>query len=188
MAIAAVRSGEALSEEFEELYSQHWQLVYRTAYAITGNRQDAEDVLQSIFVKLLQRGLSADVMQAPARYLHRAAVNLSLNVLRARKRQRLVDGVEHLDIPDRQVDEATRQADDFHDRLMEAIAQLRPRAVEILLLHYKHDYSDAQIATLLGTSRGTIAVTLYRLRARLKSLVRSADPDGEKVWTPPKKR
>jgi RNA polymerase sigma factor (sigma-70 family) len=71
---------------------------------------------------------------------------------------------------------------------MEAIAQLRPRAVEILLLHYKHDYSDAQIATLLGTSRGTIAVTLYRLRARLKSLVRSADPDGEKVWTPPKKR
>jgi RNA polymerase sigma-70 factor (ECF subfamily) len=184
MAIAAVRSGEGLSEEFEALYSEHWQLVYRTAYAITGNRQDAEDVLQSIFVKLLQRGASLEIKHPAERYLHRAAVNLSLNVLRARKRQRLVDEVEHLDIPDRQVDEAAHEGDDFHDRLMAAIAQLKPRAVEILLLHYKHDYSDAQIATLLGTSRGSIAVTLYRLRARLKSLLRSAGPDGEKAWMP----
>ena len=188
MAIAAVRSGEALSEEFEALFREHWQLVYRTAYGITGNRQDAEDVLQSIFVKLLQRGVAPELRQPAERYLHRAAVNLSLNVLRARKRRRLVDGVEHLDIPDRQVDEAAREADDFHDRLMDAIAQLKPRAVEILLLHYKHGYSDAQIAKLLGASRGTIAVTLYRLRARLKSLLRSAGSDGEKTWTPPKRR
>ena len=174
MAIAAVRSGEALPEEFEELYSEHWQLVYRTAYAITGNRQDAEDVLQSIFVKLLQRGLSPELKQSPARYLHRAAVNLSLNVLRAKRRQKLVDGVEHLDIPDRVVDEAAQERDAVHARLMDAIAHLKPRAVEILLLHYKQDYSDAQIAKLLGTSRGTIAVTLFRIRARLKSLLRSA--------------
>jgi RNA polymerase sigma-70 factor, ECF subfamily len=183
MAIAAVRSGEALSEEFEELYSQHWQLVYRTAYAITGSRQDAEDVLQSIFVKLLQRGIALELKQPAERYLHRAAVNLSLNVLRARKRQRLVDGVEHLDIPDRQADDPERD-DDFHERLMDAIAQLKPRAVEILLLHYKHGFSDAQIAKLLGTSRGTMAVTLYRLRARLRRLLRSAGLDGEKAWTP----
>jgi RNA polymerase sigma-70 factor, ECF subfamily len=174
MAIAAVRSGEALSEEFEELFREHWQLVYRTAYAITGNRQDAEDVLQSIFVKLLQRGISPEIRQTPSRYLHRAAVNLSLNVLRAKKRQKLVDGVEHLDIPDRLVDEAAQERDAVHERLMDAIAHLKPRAVEILLLHYKHDYSDAQIATLLGTSRGTIAVTLYRIRARLKRLLRAA--------------
>jgi RNA polymerase sigma-70 factor (ECF subfamily) len=181
MAIAAVRGGEALPEEFEELFREHYQLLYRTAYGITGNRHDAEDVLQSMFVKLLQNGLSPELRQSPARYLHRAAVNLSLNVLRARKRQRLVDGVEHLEIPDRPIDEAIQAGDAFHDRLMEAIAQLKPRAVEILLLHYKHDYSDAQIAKLLGTSRGVIAVTLYRIRARLKSLLRAAGDDGEKA-------
>jgi len=43
--------------------------------------------------------------------------------------------------------------------------------VEILILHYEHDYSDAQIGKLLGTSRGVIAVTLYRARARLKKLL-----------------
>jgi RNA polymerase sigma-70 factor (ECF subfamily) len=198
MAIAAVRSGEALSEEFEELFREHWQLVYRAAYAITGNRQDAEDVLQSIFVKLLQRGISPELEHTPARYLHRAAVNLSLNVLRARKRQKLVGGVEQLEIPARQADEAANESAEFHERLMDAITHLKPRAVEILLLHYKHEYSDAQIAKLLGTSRGTIAVTLYRIRARLRGLLRStglpagasakAGSDGERVWTPPKKR
>jgi RNA polymerase sigma-70 factor, ECF subfamily len=197
MAIAAAHSGEALSGEFEELYREHWQLVYRTAYAITGNRQDAEDVLQSIFVKLLQRGVAPELREISARYLHRAAVNQSLSVLRTRKRQRLVDGVEHLDIPDHRIDEAAQRSDAFHERLMGAIAQLKPRAIEILLLHYKHGYSDAQIAKLLGTSRGTIAVTLYRLRARLKSLLRAAGvpagasanagSDGEEEWTPPKR-
>jgi RNA polymerase sigma-70 factor (ECF subfamily) len=67
-------------------------------------------------------------------------------------------------------DDGTRRA------LLDAIAQLKPRAVEILILHYEHDYSDAQIARMLSTSRGTIAVTLYRTRARLKKLLSGAIP------------
>jgi RNA polymerase sigma-70 factor (ECF subfamily) len=55
--------------------------------------------------------------------------------------------------------------------LLDSIAQLKPRAVEILLLRYAHDFSDAQIAKMLGKSRGTIAVSLYRARARLRKLM-----------------
>jgi RNA polymerase sigma factor (sigma-70 family) len=184
MPIAAVRTGEILPQEFGALFQEHYQLVYRTAYAITGNRHDAEDVLQSIFVKMLQRGITPEVKDAPARYLHRAAVNLSLNVLRTKKRRRLVDGVELLDIPATPGGEGddARERDALHERLARVMTTLKPRALEILLLHYKHDYTDAQIATLLGTSRGTIAVTLYRIRARLKKLLRSTASDGEKTW------
>ena len=171
MAIAAVRSEPAMPEEIEELFRDHYQLLYRSAYGVTGNRQDAEDVLQSLFVKLLQNGASPGLKQNPARYLHRAAVNLSLNVLRNRKRQRLVDGVEDLAIPVFDGRDADRQYAEFHDRLMRALAQLKPRALEILLLHYKHDYSDIQIAQMLGTTRGTVAVALHRLRARLRKLL-----------------
>jgi RNA polymerase sigma-70 factor (ECF subfamily) len=180
MPIAAVRRGEALSQDFEELYLEHCQLVYRTAYAITGRRQDAEDVLQRIFVKLLERGLTPDVLQHPARYLHRAAVNLSLNVVRERKRRPQIDDLDVLEIPapgDRRDEARGREA--RHARLMEAMAGLKPRALEILLLHYKHGHSDAQIAALLGTSRGVVAVTLYRIRARLKTLLRSAKAGSE---------
>ena len=100
MPTAAVRQdGEALPLELEELFLEHCQMIHRTAYAITAHRQDAEDVLQSIFVKLLQLGVTPDVRQHPARYLHRAAVNLSINVLRTRKRRRRVDWVDALEIP-----------------------------------------------------------------------------------------
>jgi RNA polymerase sigma factor (sigma-70 family) len=58
--------------------------------------------------------------------------------------------------------------------LVEAIAQLNPRAVEMLILRYEHHYSDAEIAKLLGKSRGVVAVTLYRARARLKKLLRAS--------------
>ena len=181
MPIAAVRDGEPLPQELEELFLEHGQMVHRTAYAITGQRQDAEDVLQSIFVNLLKRGLTPELRQHPDRYLYRAAVNLSINVLRNRKRRRLVDGIDTLEIPaPGGTRDYGRGRDECHERLMEAMASLKPRALEILLLHYRHDYSDAEIAALLGTSRGVIAVTLFRIRARLRTLMRTAGSQGEK--------
>ena len=179
MPIAAAQRGEALSHALEELFREHYELLYRTAYGITGNRHDAEDVLQSVFVKLLQHPLPE--LKQPARYIYRATVNLSLNVVRARKRLKLVNDVEHLQLPAATVDErnGALDSDEWHQQLMDAITRLKPRALEILMLHYKHGYSDAQIAQLLGTSRGTIAVTLFRLRALLKRFLESARSHGE---------
>jgi RNA polymerase sigma factor (sigma-70 family) len=53
------------------------------------------------------------------------------------------------------------------------MAQLNPGTVEILILRYTHNCSDAEIARMLGKSRGTIAVTLYRARTKLKKLLRA---------------
>ena len=169
MARAAVpiMSDAALPAEVEELFRQHHALIYRTAYIVTGSRHDAEDVLQTVFLRLLRRKFPAEFVTNPKGYLYRAAVNLSLNTVRTRQRQRLVDG-EHLLAA---VAEESNPDTELHRRLFDAIAQLKPRAVEILLLRYQHDYSDAEIAKMLGTSRGTIAVSLYRTRARLKTIL-----------------
>src|SRR5262245_29910870 len=127
---AAIQDGEPLPQELEELFLEHGQMVHRTAYSITGQRQDAEDVLQSIFVNLLKRGLTPEIRQHPSRYLYRAAVNLSLNVLRSRKRRRLVDGIDTLEIPAPAAKrDDGRGRDERHGRLMEAIASLTPRAL-----------------------------------------------------------
>ena len=63
--------------------------------------------------------------------------------------------------------------DAIEQHLIHAMAQLNPQSVEILILRYEHNYSDAEIAKMLGKSRGTVAVTLYRARARLRKLLRS---------------
>jgi RNA polymerase sigma factor (sigma-70 family) len=60
------------------------------------------------------------------------------------------------------------RAEEVHACLYEAVAKLSQSSAHILILRYVHKYSDAKIAKILGTSRGTIAVTLYRARARLR--------------------
>ena len=160
--------GSPLAGEFDEIFQEHAQFVYRTAYGVTGNHQDAEDVLQTIFLRLLRKDLSPELKQNPKAYLYRAAINLSLNVVRARKR------LDEADVDSLAAPEPSHYANERQRRLMEAVAQLPPRAVEILILRYEHDYSDAEIAKMLGTSRGSIAVTLFRTRARLKHLLCSS--------------
>src|SRR5689334_25379770 len=88
-----------LTPEFEQLYRAHSQLVYRTAYGVTGKAEDAEDVLQTIFMRLLRRGSPPNLSNNPRAYLYRAAVNLSLNVLRSRRRVELTDDLKVLDKP-----------------------------------------------------------------------------------------
>jgi len=163
---------EPLAQEFEAIFREHYRLVYRTAYGVTGRAEDAEDIVQTIFLRLMRRDVSPDLKKNPKGYLYRAAVNLSLNVVQSRQRRILVGDVEgfaasiHAAAPSR--------AEEIHRKLYEAISELSPKAAEILILRYVHNYSDADIAKLLGTSRGTIAVNLNRSRIRLKKLLRAS--------------
>src|SRR5215467_15844623 len=78
-----------LTGEFEQLFRDHAQFVYRTAYGVTGNAEDAEDVLQTIFARLLCRQLPENLKQNPKAYLYRAAVNASLSAIRSRRSRSL---------------------------------------------------------------------------------------------------
>jgi RNA polymerase sigma-70 factor, ECF subfamily len=170
-------TNEPLTQEFDEIFREHSQMVYRTAFSVTGSPQDAEDVLQGVFLWLLRRGIPQGLKENPKAYLYRAAVDLSLNTVRSRRRHVLTDDnsyLEHLSEP--------REGDaneSLETRLVDAMAQLHPRMVEMLILRYEHNYSDVEIGKMLGASRGTIAVTLYRARARLRKLLKGSD--GEKL-------
>jgi RNA polymerase sigma-70 factor (ECF subfamily) len=158
--------------EFQEIFNAYSRFVYRTAYAVTGRHEDAEDVLQTIFLRLAKREISSDVLRNPKPYLHRSAVNVSLNVIRSRRREAIFREAarqESAQTPDA----ATSDDEELQARLREAIAQLKPQAAEIVLLRYVHNHSDAEIAQMLRVSRGTIALKLFRLRARLKKILRA---------------
>jgi RNA polymerase sigma-70 factor (ECF subfamily) len=163
---------EALEQEYEDIFRQHHDMVFRTAYGVLGNSSDSEDVVQTIFLRLLDRGISPDVTKNPAGYFYRAAVNESLNVIRSRKRLVLVSDPKRLDV--HAAEDADESAEEIHRRLYEAVARLSPDAAHILVLRYVHKYSDAEIARQLGRSRGAIAVALYRARARLKKWIRAS--------------
>jgi RNA polymerase sigma-70 factor, ECF subfamily len=173
------RPHEPLAEDLEDTFREHSRLVYRTAYSVTGSAQDAEDVVQSLFLQLLRRGLPPAFKDNPKGYLYRAAVNLSLNAVKSRRRRAAAVDPDQLEATDRGNDEheASVARDALQARLVDAIATLNPRAVEMLILRYEHDTSEAEIGRLLGTSRAVVAVTLFRARARLKKLLRASASD-----------
>src|SRR5262245_61705353 len=152
--------------ELESLFLEHYELVYRTAYSIVNNAADADDVLQNVFLRLVQREVPPEFRTNARGYFYRAAVNLSLDIIRRRRRYELVADIGRFDAPAEPSGSAV--AERLHRRLADALTKLTPEAVHILILRYAHDYSDAEIARLLGISRTTIAVRLFRSRARLR--------------------
>ena len=161
------------SQEFENLFREHHALVYRTARVITGSADDAKDVLQTIFLRLLQRAVPPDAYKNPKGYFYRAAVNASLDMLRSRRREVLVDDFTLIEANRRIANptETSMSEDTINEQLRETLTKLPARTVEILMLRYVHDYPEAEIAKLLGRSRGTVAVTLFRARRRLRKLL-----------------
>jgi RNA polymerase sigma-70 factor (ECF subfamily) len=168
--------GKASAEDLETFFRDHYQLVYRTAYSVTGRQEDAEDIVQTVFLKLLHREDPLNLGTNPNGYLYRAALNLALDTIRKRKR--------HVLIFDNKFFESTSRAsdndgdEDLDSRLWKAISELHPASAQILILRYVHNYSLTDIAKTLDSTRGTVAVSLFRSRSRLKKLIR--EWNGEK--------
>jgi len=163
------QSGVSWQEEVERLFHTHYKFMYCAAKAVLGSSADAEDVIQNLLLKFLQRELRPELRANPKGYLYRAAVHESLNMLRSRRRRQESDEPDGFDILDAASDRANNNA---RDRLRHIFSELKPQYLEIVILHYEHGFSDADIGELLGKSRSTIASILSRVRARLnKALV-----------------
>jgi RNA polymerase sigma-70 factor (ECF subfamily) len=162
----AVRPPEAL----EAIFREHHGSIFRAAYRITGNAADAEDVLQTVFMRLLRRDEQPDLSNSAGSYLHRAAVNAALDMLRRRKRARAVDldevGDELVDTANQP--ERNRGNRELSRRLRAALTQLSPRQAEIFTLRYLEGLGNLEIARMLGSSQTSIAVILHRARHRLQ--------------------
>ena len=76
-------------EELETLFREHHDQVFRTAYRVTGSAVDAEDVLQTVFLRIMRQE-NRNLSPSPGSYLHRAAINTSLDLMRSRSRSRSV--------------------------------------------------------------------------------------------------
>jgi RNA polymerase sigma factor (sigma-70 family) len=170
MATALTSEGTitSLIPGFEDIFRDYANLVFATAYGVTRSREDAEDVVQTIFMRLFQSGLPPDFHKNPKGYLYCAATNQSLTLLRSRRRRPTAD-IDSATIPDRAAIEDPDEV--LRRRLYEAIENLDAKAVQLLMLRYAQGYTDAEIAKLLGASRVSIAVRLHRAKARLKKLL-----------------
>ncbi len=144
------------------MFRSHHGLVFRTAYRITGNAADAEDVLQTVFLRLVRRTEESDGVENEESYLRRAAINASLDVIRSRQAN---PTLELIDIPARRND---GEITELRQALGRALSTLQPRAAEIFTLRFIEGMSNLEIARMLGISQVLVAVTVYRTRQQLR--------------------
>lgn len=160
-----------LPTEFEVLFRDHYEFVHRTAYRVTGNFADAEDVIQTLFLRLCRRELPPEISVNPRGYLYRGAVNIALDVIRTRRRHPTENNDQTL-VNTAASAPMSRGEEQLHDRLCLALADLKPAAAEILILRHVHGYTDFEIAELLGLSRSAVAVSLFRSRLKLRRAIK----------------
>lgn len=145
-----------------DLYRCHSEMVYRTALRMTGNSADAEDVLQTVFLRVLSPHNRMGPMAIPGAYLRRAATNASLDILRRRFRHsetRLDDALP----------QAARESPALlKEQLRRAIAALDQRDAELFVLRYVEGLSNGELGELFGIRAENVAVRLHRIRQALQ--------------------
>ena len=144
------------------MYEQHYEAVFRAALRVTGNQADAEDVLQTVFVRVLTRDGSIEGLKLPAAYFRRAAVNAAVDVLRRRE----------LHAESAVQDHALNTVQPpvlLKEQLRRAIAALDGDDASLFLLRYVEGLSIEELAAMFELEKNNVTVRLHRIRLRLQA-------------------
>ncbi len=154
----------ANSEPFEALVQRYENTLFRTASAILGDAQEAEDILQDVFVKYLEKRPAFENEQHERAWFIRVTVNACKTRLRSPWRRRIAPLLESYPAHSSEEREA-----------LEAVLSLPPKERAAVHLHYYEGYKTAEIAAMTGEAEGTIRSRLSRARNRLKIMLKEEE-------------
>ncbi|MEO3752597.1 SigE family RNA polymerase sigma factor [Streptomyces sp. B6B3] len=159
---------------FEAYAGVIWPSLYRSAYLLTGNHADAEDIAQQTLLNAYRswsRVIRSDSLDA---YLRRVLTNVFLSGRRPKKR-RLELLTDTPPEPD-----AARPPHAPEDRLMlwPHVKSLPPRQRAVIVLRYYEDLSEQEIADVLDCSRGNVKSTAHHALKALRAALYSERTDG----------
>ena len=147
---------------FNTLFHRHYDRVYGLLFRLVGNRAEAEDIAQEVFLKLYRQPLRGRPEDNVGGWLYRVATNLGYNAIRDRKRRwqrdiHLVpDQADAPDGPQRHAERAEARA-----LVQRALARLKPRQVQLLLLR-QMGFSYAELAEVCEVAPGSVGKLLQR--------------------------
>jgi RNA polymerase sigma-70 factor (sigma-E family) len=156
-------------DDFNDFVAGNLEHLLRTAYVITWDAGEAEDLVQECLFKVARRWPRVRKMAQPRAYARRILVNLALDDSRSRARRR-----GELDASPVATEEPSRDllvGLESRSELLDALAGLTPRQRAVLVLRYVNDLTEAQTAKVLGCSPGTVKSNTSRGLARLREVL-----------------
>ena len=172
-------------EDFRDYVAARSPVLLRTAYLLTGNRTDAEDLLQTALAKTYLAWDRIRDREAVDGYVRRVLVNTQTSWWRKRK----VDEHPTNDLSEQPGQDARGDfvtAHALHDALWAALTTLPKRQRAIVVLRYYEDLSEAETARIMGISVGTVKSTTSRALVKLResSLLATEWPDDPRTALP----
>jgi RNA polymerase sigma-70 factor (sigma-E family) len=151
--------------DFDQFVATHVDGLLRTAYLIVWDEGEAEDLVQECLLKVARRWPRVRRMEQPQAYARRILVNVALDGARGRAQRR---GELEPGAPASLVAADPLPALDARAELLQALGQLNERQRAVLVLRYFNDFTEAQVAEVLGCSPGTVKSSASRGLARLR--------------------
>ncbi len=168
-------------DAFAELVDLYKDKIYHVSYRMLGNRQEAEDVAQETFLRVYANLDSYDPKYKFSTWIYRIASNLSIDVIRKRKKNLSIDaeitGADGVDWHDRLADtskgpEEEVLTDELQEEVQGAIMGLSPKYRVVMLLRYIENLSLQEISEVVQLPVSTIKTRIHRGREALRKKLR----------------
>lgn len=161
--------------EYNSCVDKYLKMVYRISFHYFGNREDAEDVSQDVFLKLYSHNTKFESEEELKAWLIRVTTNTCHSYFRNpfRKRKTEIDEKEIENI----VGSSSSEQETINRKVvMDAVMSLSERYRIVVYLYYYEEYSICQISNTLNIKETTIQTRLSRAREKLKSVLKDCFP------------
>jgi len=150
----------------EQLYADYRDLIYHVALRVTHNAGDADDVVQNVFLRMMQTDKQPDVGRCAVGYFRRAATNAAIDLIRKRTQRAETDLQPWYP--------AAEQTFVEEQYVREALDKLTPKDATLCEMHYRGGYLYHELAEHFGIPVGTVKSRLHRIRGELQMELQAA--------------
>ena len=147
----------------EEIVMKYENLLYRTALSITGNREDALDMVQETLIRWITKRPEFESDEHEKAWLLRVVINLSRNLVKSAAHR---TSCELLDIYPAETHE--------EESLIQEVMKLPEKIREVIYLYYYEEYNSREIGEILGENVSTVRTRLSRGRTLLKQVLKDS--------------
>jgi RNA polymerase sigma-70 factor (ECF subfamily) len=182
--VTRTRTGDA--DAFRVLVERHGRPLFRLAYRMTGNQQDAEDIVQESFLRAYKQLARFDQRASFGTWLYRIAVNCSVDLVRARKRRNELAAPAEAEVDDPTLalpshdpaPDRIAMSGEVRDRVAEAMTELSTAERTAFVLRHFEGMCIEDVSRVLGCQPGAAKHSVFRavqkLRRALEPLVSAA--------------
>ena len=170
---------DGLPRTYRELVKRYRSKIFAYLFRLVGNRDEVEDLLQNVFVKVYSNIKRVDTQKKFSSWIYRIAHNEAVNYLKKRSRRHTIsiddvqsskDKLEIMDMSKSPIDAWIGK--ELKNEMQEALEKLSPKYKEVLMLRYFLDKSYEEMSEILGRPVNTVGTLLNRAKKKLMEVMK----------------